>query len=87
MIGLLLVLCTYDLFGVTGLIPSPPVSFVSQPTGTATMQCPLERVPTPLIDRLVRCSAHGGSLVRLWYICTAKMILNVTGISYRMTDR
>ena len=37
-IGLQLVLCTYDLFSATGLIPRPPVLFVSQPTGTATMQ-------------------------------------------------
>ena len=37
---LLLVLCTYDLFSATGLVPRPPVLFTSQPfaTGTATLQ-------------------------------------------------
>ena len=29
---------------------------------------PLERAPTPLFDRLVRCSAHGLSFVRLRYM-------------------
>ena len=28
----------------------------------------LERTPTPLIDRLVRCSIHEHSLARLWYM-------------------
>ena len=27
----------------------------------------LKRAPTPLFGRLVRCSAHGRSFVRLWY--------------------
>ena len=37
-IGLLLVLCTYNLFSATGLVPRPPVLFVSQPTGMETMK-------------------------------------------------
>ena len=28
----------------------------------------LERVPIALFDRLVRCSTHGHSFVRLWYV-------------------
>ena len=30
-----------------------------------------KRAPIPLFGRLVRCSAHGGSLVRLWYVSSS----------------
>ena len=29
----------------------------------------LKRVPTPLFCRFIRCSTHGRSFTRLWYIC------------------
>ena len=38
LIGLLQLLCTYDLFSATGPVSRPPVLFVSQPTGTETMK-------------------------------------------------
>ena len=54
---------------VCQIIASKVLSCHQHDIGTLSWISALERAPTPLFGRLVRCSTHGCSFVRLRYVC------------------